>query len=189
LAYARKLVAEHLGGRGAARERARSERRARLERTEARLSKLVGDIADGLPWRTVESKLKDLEAQAEDERQALADLEREEQIPVRLPSPQEIEQRVFDLYANLAADPSAGREALRQLFKDGKVYLRKDTDGVLLAQTELLPLAVVLAEKAIAAPSGSPRAAIYGCRSGGTISSANNAILIGILHLLPPRRR
>lgn len=169
MAYARKLVAEHLGGQGAARERARSDRRARLERAEARISKLVGDIADGLPWKTVEGKLKDLEAQVADERQALADLERQEQIPVRLPSPKEVEQRVFDLYANLAADPAEGREALRRLFKDGKVYVRQDTDGVLLAQAELLPLAIVLAEKAIAAPGGSPRAAIYGGSSGGRI--------------------
>ncbi len=67
----------------------------------------------------------------------------------------------------MSGDPAEGRETLKRLFKDGKVHVRRGLDGVFIAKTEQLPLAIVLAESAIAAPSGSPGAAIYGESSGG----------------------
>ncbi len=42
-------------------------------------------------------------------------------------------------------EPAVGREALRCLFKDGTITVSPGPDGVMVARSEILPFAVVMA--------------------------------------------
>ena len=78
--------------------------------------------------------LRDLEAQAKMEKAAIADLEARGSAAVRLPSIEETVERAMLFEKNLLENPTAGREALRHLFEDGKVLCRPQPDGVYLAE-------------------------------------------------------
>lgn len=145
LAYVRRRIAEGLGEiqRGATADLA--ERRGRLARTEERIKGLVTFIADGDRSEYVVTTLRDLEAQARTEKAAIAELESRADSPIKLPTPDEVLQRVFDFEARLKDDVLAGREALRELLRDGQIRLRPDPSGVFIARSAILPLRLLLA--------------------------------------------
>ena len=95
--------------------------------------------------------LHDLEAQAQQEQAAIEEIKQQAQLPIRLPTPTEIEELAFDLDHRLANDPAAGREWLRRILKDEKLLLEPHPDGVYLAKGELLPL-MLMAQKETGAP-------------------------------------
>lgn len=142
--HARKLIAEKLGELSRAATGKLREHEERLGRTEARIKGLVGFLADGDRSAYVVEALRDLEAQALTEKQAIASLHAQAEEPIPLPSPDELLERVFDLDARLAEDALRGREALRQLFHAGELRLVPQDNGVYLARAELLPLALFL---------------------------------------------
>lgn len=170
VAFVRKRIAERLGEMSRERNAELDERRARLERTEEKIRGLVEFIATGDKSEYIVSTLHDLEAQAKQEKAAIANIERDAATPIRLPTPEEVLRRVFDLEAHLRDDPTVGREKLRRLLKGGTIKLELGVDGVYTAKTELLPLMLLAPENTTAADPGSPgSAAVYSQYSGGRI--------------------
>lgn len=102
--------------------------------TEARIKGLVGFLADGDRSAYVVESLRDLEAQALTEKQAIASLRAQAGEPIPLPRPDEFFERVFDLDARLGEEALWGREALRRLFHAGELRLVPQDDGVDLAR-------------------------------------------------------
>jgi site-specific DNA recombinase len=169
IAYARRRIAERLGGWVRERNSEISERRGRLERTEARIAGLIQFIADGDHSSYVRSTLADLEAQARAEKAEIAAIERESATPMRLPSPAELERLVVDIEARIAQDPIAGRAHLRRLLKDGRIVLEPQTDGVYLARAEALPAVLFEPKTENRRPGEFPGAAMSRQSSGGVI--------------------
>lgn len=167
VAYARKRVVERLreASRGASAELA--DRRARLARTEARVRGLVTFIADGDRSEAVISGLRDLEAQARAERDAISALERDAARPIELPNMDKVLGRVFDLEARLLRDPARAREELRTLLKGGEIRMHPE-DGRYVARGTLFPLGVLLSPKTQYG-AGGKSAPYYGFSSGGRI--------------------
>jgi DNA invertase Pin-like site-specific DNA recombinase len=147
IAHARKRVAERLGELGREHTAELQERRSRLARTEARIAGLVQFIADGDRSQAVVAGLHDLEAQAKTEREAITAIERQAQLPIRLPSPDDIMKVAFDLNTRLTRDPAAGREWLRRILKSKKLMLEPLPEKVYLAKGDLLPLLLVSSER------------------------------------------
>jgi hypothetical protein len=180
IAYSRKRIAEWLGEWARGRNAEITERRKRLERTEARIAGLIQFIGDGDHSSYVRSTLLDLEAQAKAEKAEIASIEREASAPIRLPSPAELERFVVDIEARIAQDPLAGREHLRRLLKDGRIVLEPQPDGVYLARTHALPAVLFAGSGALGGrPAGGgpetrrsgelPGAAMSRLSSGGVI--------------------
>ncbi|MBI3202035.1 MAG: recombinase family protein [Myxococcales bacterium] len=141
--YLRRRVAERLGALVREAGREIEERRARLARTEARIGGLVQFIADGDQSQYIRETLLDLEAQARAEKTGIEVAGMRARMPARLPAPEEILNRALALETLLAADPVRAREALRQLFREGRIVLDPTDEGVYEARAELLPLVVV----------------------------------------------
>jgi hypothetical protein len=87
IGYLRKRIAELLGEASRSANLELTERRRRLERTEARIAKLIEFIAGGNDSSYVKDALRDLEAQARSEKDAIAAIEARAKAPVRLPTP------------------------------------------------------------------------------------------------------
>lgn len=143
LAYARTRVAERLGSLSRERGGESRERRRVLEKLEANIAKLVEFVAQGLGTKAVSDRLKALEREADDQRKALAAVERAAASPIKLPSPDEMLEMVLDLERRLTADPTRGREELRRLFRDGRIDLVPQPDGYYVARSEILPLVLL----------------------------------------------
>jgi molybdopterin converting factor small subunit len=142
VAFIRKTVAEVLGNLSRKTNAEIAERRQRLARTEERIAGLIQFIADGDRSDYVRVALRDLEAQAKMEKAAIADLEARRSEAVRLPSIEETVERAMLFEKNLLENPTAGREALRHLFEDGKISCRPQPEGVYLAEGKFFPLAL-----------------------------------------------
>lgn len=143
IAHLRKKIAELLGQASRALNADVEERRQRLQRTEERIAGLVRFIADGDDSVYVRTTLKDLEAQALQEKEMIAELERSAAEPVRLPSIESIISRVQALRELLDVDPTRGREALKEYFADGKIELHPSKSGY-LARGRFLPAPLML---------------------------------------------
>ncbi|HHH31895.1 MAG TPA: hypothetical protein ENK57_26605 [Polyangiaceae bacterium] len=127
-----------------------AERRARLTRHEDRIRGIITMQIDGDRSPYVQQMREDFEAQARTERAAIAALEAQASMPLRLPSPQELaEDRILDLDALCSAegdDVEPAREQLRRLLKGGHILCAPE-DGVYVARCELLPLEALLGHK------------------------------------------
>lgn len=143
LAYARKRIAERLGTLSREQGGEMRERRRALETIEANIAKLVDFVTQGLGTKTVSDRLKALEREADDQRKALAALERAASSPIKLPTPDAMLEIVLDLERRLAANPTRGREELRRLFRDGRIDLIPQPDGFYVARSEVLPLVLL----------------------------------------------
>lgn len=143
LAYARKRIAERLGALSREQGGEMRERRRALETIEANIAKLVDFVTQGLGTKAVSDRLKALEREADDQRKALAALERAASSPIKLPTPDEMLAIVLDLERRLAANPTRGREELRRLFRDGRIDLIPQPDGFYVARSEVLPLVLL----------------------------------------------
>lgn len=86
--------------------------------------------------------------------------------PIRLPSPEEVAASALRLREVLDGDPVQAREALRLLFRDGRITLTPTADGY-EARGEFLPL---LALEATKPPTG-----VGGLVDGRSVARARNA--------------
>ena len=105
------------------------ERRERLARTEERLGQLVNYIADGDRSELVVTKLRELEAEAKQDRAALEELTRVGREPLRLPSVEEISERVFNLERRLKGNVKIVKPCLQRWLKNGEVRLQPKPNG------------------------------------------------------------
>jgi hypothetical protein len=87
--------------------------------------------------------LRDLEAQARIDSEAVEELKCALRKPAALPTPESLLERARDLEKVLAADPVRAREALRGIFQNGRIELHPCEDGTYLAKATFLPLAAV----------------------------------------------
>lgn len=121
IAYARKRIAEKkLGTFSRNGDREQREVRARLEKTERQIEKLVDFVAEGKGTKAVAERLEILEREAATERKALA---KRDLALTKLPTPDERMKLVFDLERRLIADVTKGREELKRVFRNGKIVL------------------------------------------------------------------
>ena len=115
--------------------------RRRLAKMESRIESLVELLADGERSDYVRRTLRDLESQAKGEKRTIADLEaRTRAQTAELPSVEQVIGAFLDMNATLQTDVAAGRERLRQLFKDGKISLIPDGDCY-VAKAQISPFA------------------------------------------------
>ncbi len=143
IAHVRKRIALALGDLSRQASSELQERQDRLDRTETRIQGLVSFIADGDRSTYVVEALKDLEAQAKQEKASIRAIQRSASEPVRLPSIEEVMALVFDLEARFKEDIPGARELLRKLFKDGTIRLELDGENY-VARSELLPLVLLV---------------------------------------------
>jgi hypothetical protein len=155
IAYVRQRLAERVGSHARDAGRELAERSARLGRTEERIRGLITMQADGDRSPMVAEMRRDLEAQASQERAAIADLRTLANEPIRLPPVDLLTERVFGLRAlTESPDVQSAREALRRYFKGGTITMTPEPHGdgqAYVARAEFLPL-VLLTENA-ATPS------------------------------------
>lgn len=166
IAYARKRFAELQGEAARTQTADVSERSDRLARVEARISNLVKFIAEGDHSDGVRTMLRDFEIQANSERKAITSLRSMGASPVRLPSPDEVREQVFNLDRILSEDVPRGRELLRRLFRDGNIRLHPQEDRSYVARSEVLPL-VLLAE--MTTPRNRAGASVHNLSCAGRI--------------------
>lgn len=170
IAYVRERLAERLGTKAHEVRVELDERRERLVRTRQRIDRLTDLIADGERSEALLQKLRDLEGQARDEQATMATLAAQVSEAPRLPSAEQMLERVFDLPARLAQDPLRGREELRRYFRGGAVRLQPQPDGAWIARAELLPLAAFVGLNAQRPdPEASLDPAVYSNGCGGRI--------------------
>jgi site-specific DNA recombinase len=152
LAYLRQRVAEHLGNIGRGVNADLEERRQRLARTEAGLTRLIQFVADGNDSEAIRLAIKDREAQARTEKAIIKGIVDTATTPVRLPAPEELVKRARELDAVLTGDPTRGREALRRLFADGHIRVTPQAGGTYLAESTLLPMMLFAPDAQSTAP-------------------------------------
>ena len=114
IAYVRQRLAERAGALSRDAGRDVTERSARLERTEERVRGLITMQAEGDRSPMVAEMRADLEAQAAQDRAAIADLRAMASAPIRLPPVDLLTDRVFALRALAESrDVQSARTALR----------------------------------------------------------------------------
>jgi hypothetical protein len=143
LARAQKRLAQRLGELAREQGGELREQRARVDKAERDIAKLLEFVTAGHGTKAVSDKLKVLEREAEEGRRALAGLERADASPVKLPSPDEMFEIAFDLERRLMADVTRGREELRRVFRDGRINLVPQPGGFYIARSEILPLVLL----------------------------------------------
>jgi hypothetical protein len=89
----------------------------------------VDFVAEGNCTAAIADKLRKLESEADAERRALATLEKQRMLTIRLPAPDDLLPLVFDFEKRFTADVTQGREELRQLFRDGRIALVPQPGG------------------------------------------------------------
>lgn len=176
LAYVRQRLAERVGtlSRDAGREV--GERSARLERTEERIRGLITMQADGDRSPMVAQMRADLEANAEQERDAIGDLRELASAPIRLPPVDLLTERVFSLRA--LAEPTdiqRARTALRSYFKGGSDALRAWAGRAL--STSGCAGAMCTLDNGIVMPSWPKREASTQPRSWGIAETAQRRLV------------
>lgn len=135
------------------------ERRARHARTEERIRNLIELISRGETFSSIGDALADHEAQTKHERQAIAHLEETIKQPVRLPTPDLVQQTWARFERILEHDALRGREHLRLLFAGG-LGVQPYPDGRYMAEgqfdaTALLRLDLSMeGDKTTKAPKG-----------------------------------
>ena len=144
--YLRQRIAGMLGESNRTLNRELEEHRARLGRVEQKIRGLIEFIAGGERSEYITNTLRDFEAQARTEKAAITELLARAKSPARLPAPDEVLARAMDLEATLAGDPVRAREALRRLFKDGRIVLRPQPEGHYVAEADFFPLVALTPE-------------------------------------------
>ena len=143
--HARKRIAKVLGELVRDSGSKRREHRARVEKLETQIARIVDSIADGTggPSSSLRERLRGLEHEADAERRALSIVESFAARPIKLPTPKEMVGIVFDLERRLLADPAKGREELRRFFRDGRIDLIPQPGGFFVARSRILPLVLL----------------------------------------------
>lgn len=174
IAYARKRIAERLGELGKTRGAEISELRQRLTRTEKRIGNIVAAISEGERSQSLSEALRDLDAQAKTDRDAIANLESAASQPIRLPTPDVVMARVEDTLAMMKQNPAAARERLRAILKDAAIRLEISSEGHYIGRAEVFPL-MLMAETKHAEPLLKD-SAWFGNGSGGALRMWNHAL-------------
>jgi hypothetical protein len=175
IAYVRQRFAERIGAisRDASRELA--ERSARLERTDERIRGIILMQADGDRSPMVAQMRHDLEAQAADERSAVAELRTQTSAPIRLPPLDLLTERVFALRALAETeDVQAARAALQSYFAGSTITMTPEPHGegqAYVARGNFMPLALLVdqnrqSQNALRARAGR---ALFTCSCAGAI--------------------
>lgn len=168
IAYMRKRIAERLGEKSRTATSEIQQRADRLARVEERVRHLVEFVASGEARgdaaKPVRDALADAQSQAASERAAIKALREQTEVPVLLPTPEDVLARARELERVLQGDAVRAREALRRVFDGGRILLHPGADGVYVAEGTFLPL-VALAETT-KPPARSPRASRPGSLSG-----------------------
>lgn len=155
LLHARKRIAERLGEMLRERSAERTVVQTRMQKTQAQIERLVDAIADGeASGASVKDRLKVLEAQVAQDRRTLEALDRKTVAPITLPTPEKIIGIVFEMDRRLRADPTRGREELRQYFEDGRIDLIPQPGGFYIARSKLLPLVALMQPPSVANQGG-----------------------------------
>lgn len=135
--FLRKALAEGLAAISRSGNAELEERRARLERTEERIRNLVEFISRGEAFASIREALADLEAQAKQEKAAIARLRETAAKPVKLPTA----DMILDLWNKFEwiadHDPLRTREALRVLFGGKGLRATPQADGGYIAEGQI----------------------------------------------------
>jgi hypothetical protein len=86
--------------------------------------------------------LKDLEVQANSEKQAIEELLSRRSAPVRLPSPDQLGEQALRLEKSLYEDPAGTREQLRRMFEGERILLRPQPESFYMAEGVFFPMAL-----------------------------------------------
>jgi len=140
IAFLRQAIVDQLASMSRVGSNELGERRGRLARTEERIAKLIAFIARGENFDSVREALLDLEAQATQEKAAIAQLVAMTAKPVQLPSPDAILDQWTRLEQIVEHDPVRAREALRTLFAGKQLAVRPHADGRYMAEGQFDPL-------------------------------------------------
>jgi hypothetical protein len=140
IAHLRTRVTERLKQIASEQEAERRSRHRRLDDLEGKIANLVGFLAAGNTSPSVASKLRELEAEAERERNAVAVLDDAERLASAMPSHAEVMARVMDLEELLEGDPNAGREALRAHLAGGHLVVQQVSARDYLVRGDLVPV-------------------------------------------------
>lgn len=133
----RKRIAHWLGELTQKTNDRLKELRAWLARTEGRIDNLTLAIADGDFSPTLRERLKALETERAEVRRLIAEVEEAASTPVRLPSPDQIVAGALNLERAFEADPNAARDALAQLFEDGRITLHPKAPRAYVARSRI----------------------------------------------------
>lgn len=180
LTYLRKRIAERLGEISRTASKELDERRARLARTEERIGGLIDFVAQGDRSDYVRKALADLEHQAAEEKKRIAELTSAKRAPVKLPTPDDVAAAALNLETVLAGEPALAREALRRLFKDGRIALAPQDDGTYLARGEFFPLVAIAAAESCNAPGRKTGGAWYSDGCAGSQRPLHHEVSRGI---------
>jgi uncharacterized protein YodC (DUF2158 family) len=185
--YARKRIAEVLGTLARDSGSKRREHRARLEKLEGQITRVVDCIAEGTGGTSssLRDRLRVLEREADAERRAHAVAESAAAKPIKLPTPKDMVRVVFDLERRLLADVAQGREELRRLFRGGRIDLIPQPGGFYVARSEILPL-VLLTQTSPGENPGFVRYTASSC--AGTMDAVCTAVSLGFERRLAARR-
>lgn len=155
LLHARKRIAERMGEMLRERGAERAVVQSRMGKAQAQIERLVDAIADGeASGASVKDRLNLLEAQVGQDRRALEALDRRVVKPIELPTPDKVIGIVFEMDRRLRADPTRGREELRQYFEDGRIDLVPQPGGFYIARSKLLPLVPLMQPPSVANQGG-----------------------------------
>jgi hypothetical protein len=148
------------------------ERRARLDKIEGQIEKLVNFITEGEAPPGVREKLFALDREKQADTKAMAAAESRSSAPIKLPTPDAMIELALALERRLLADVSRGREELRRLFKDGRIDLIPQPAGYYITRSEILPMVLLTAPP----PKGSPEERYTASSCAGAIRTMEHAI-------------
>jgi hypothetical protein len=136
----RRLVKERLRTLSQSQDQDLRQAQTRLASTEAKISRLIEAVSEGISSPYLAQSLKDLEAQATADKTTIGRLTALPSQGLVLPHPALLVQQALNLHEMFARDPFAGREALRRLLDGQSVVLRPDPSGHYVAEATLFPL-------------------------------------------------
>jgi hypothetical protein len=145
--HVRQRFAEQAGAVSRGTRSELAERASRLARSEERIRGIIVMQAEGDRSPMVAQMRRDLEAQAADERSAIADLRDQASAPIRLPPVDLLTERVFALRALVESeDVQSARAALQRYFKGSIIAMTPEPHGdgqAYVARGDFMPLALL----------------------------------------------
>ena len=182
LATLRKTVTRQLADLAKSRVKTKQECADRLARTEEKIQALIEFVARGDRSDYIRGKLRDLEASALSDRAELERLERDADLPIRLPTDEEVAEIARDVDGLLKAEPDVGRALLRRCLDGGTIRVGKGPSGP-FAATDLLPMVMLSAD--VRPKTNKPRIAnnsrLLSLSSGGRLGTFISLVLFTIL--------
>ena len=142
---ARRRVAQRLADFSASFRAQAGEHGSRLRATEAKIANLVRQLEAGLASASIVQRLGDLERDAAQQRQLLAETEAASAAPPGLPTPHHVAESLLDLEARIQIDVARGREGLRRFLKGEPIRCMPDGSSY-VAYAQVLPFPLLLSQ-------------------------------------------